>query len=347
MRGGPLAWLGLLLVSTGAVLLAGLAAWWVYARHYLGIERVPGLGNFDETIGRLAPKQDGCFRFAALGDPKEGLGVYRELMEEAARCGADFAVITGDLADGPTAEAFELFDYAQAHLEPAGIPTFVAIGDHDESPLFEKYCGPRNFHFVYASSLFIFLANNDREECAQSAAYLRAQMERYAGKVAHVFIVLHRPVFDYHKHEAVRLARQKNQFIYEVLDAYKVDAVICGHLHDYARDAYNGTALIVTGGAGAKLHNEGAFHHMVLFDVTPLGFTDRVVRTSARPGLLDGLRLALVVRHYPAVFGRWWRPPAAAVGPTALVVLGSCLLRRLRSRAGTAQREPVRRVLRA
>ena len=282
---------------------------WVYGSLYLGVKRVRGLGNFSENVALIPPPKEGRFRFAAIGDPKEGQTIYQHLMSMAYDQGASFVVCNGDLVDRATPESFELFNHGYQSLGQKALPTFSALGNHDDSPLrlFQEYYGPESFAFLYGGSLFIFADNNSPESLEGCASYVRDQIHLHGNEAKHVFIVLHKPITDHEKDERIVRNRHRSGYMYDILDSEKVDAVLTGHFHGYAREEYNGKLLLVTGGAGARLHDARAFYHMVLIDVGPDGIKDTVVRLDEVYPFTDRLRVEAVV-NYPLFFGSWWRP---------------------------------------
>lgn len=282
---------GLLLTSS---LLLGLLAYWRAACPSRADGPVPGLGNFPETVRLLPPVRDGRFRFAVLGDPEEGLDVFHRLMEKAHALGAAFVLITGDVADDATEAGFAAFLASYRSLGPKALPTFAAVGNHDieHTGLFEKLLGPREHSFVHGDCLFIIGDNNapgSRPGCAQ---FIRDEIDRYRGQVQHVFLVVHKPITDFEKQgHGVQRVREKSAYLYDILDAEIVDAVLAGHYHGYSREMYGETVLLVTGGAGGRLHSPAARYHMVMIDVGPEGIVDRVVGEDGDAGKsADGTR---------------------------------------------------------
>ncbi|MGH9362153.1 MAG: metallophosphoesterase family protein, partial [Thermoanaerobaculia bacterium] len=262
-----------------AAILIPLVLEGVYASLHLGAGHQPGLGNHEETVRMLPPAADGTFRFAVMGDPEEGAGVWRHLMRKAHELGAQFVVIAGDLVDRPTREGFEFFRYQYSALGPDALPTFAAIGNHDLSAegLFDEYIGPPEFSFVHGDSLFVFADNNLPEGLPRCGRYVRGEIERHRGRVRRVFIVVHKPLVDYRRQGGeLQRYREAGGYLYQVLDSERVDAVLAAHYHGYLRERYKDTLLVVTGGAGARLHDSNAFHHMVLVDVGPDGIRDTV-----------------------------------------------------------------------
>jgi len=317
--------IGFFAIGLGLLLALSVSLVAVHGSSHRGGARREGLGNFEETVGAL-PRGDGkSFRFAVLGDPEEAPAVFRGLMHQAFDLGAAFVLITGDVVDRPTREAYEFFSYQYRALGPAALPTFAAIGNHDICPerLFQEYLGPEEFHFLHRGSLFIFADNNGPEGCTPGARYIRETIARYRGQTEHVFIVLHKPIFDFSRAGGeLQNSRENSLELYQILDAEKVDAVLAAHFHGYLREMYKDTLLLVTGGAGSKLHAPDAFFHMVLVDVGPDGIHDRIVRAEAGNSIWDRVSYRLAVKVHPFLFGAPHRALAVLLAAAALVVIG-------------------------
>ncbi len=323
-------WVGGSALVLSATFLLFLALEWAYATSHLGVRRVSGLGNFEENVRALPPPREGHLRFAVLGDPEEGLGTYRHLMQKAREAGADFVIITGDVADRPTREGFEYFNWVYRSLGSAALPTFAALGNHDVSPLglFRDYYGPELFSFLHGDCLFIFADNNHPRSFPECESYVRQEIARHRPAARHVFIVVHKPIIDFRREEGdLQNYRETGGYLYRILDEEKVDAVLAGHFHGYLRDDYQGTLLLVTGGGGGLLHAPDAFFHLVLIDVGPGGLKDTLVRADLSDSFWDRLRFRLVVSWYPALFRDWRRSSILILPAGAVLVLGLVLAR--------------------
>jgi hypothetical protein len=150
---------------------------------------------------------------------------------------------------------------------------------------------------------------------------------------------MHRPILDYTKRGKTFQMREQSQPIFDLMDEGKVDAVLTGHAHSYARDEHDGKLILVTGGAGGHLYNPGDFFHMVLVDVGPSGVKDTLVRVDEEPSRIDKMRFNLVVKLYPQLIGKPYAAVLSITGAVCFLVLGSIgLLRRAPPRARRADR---------
>ena len=79
---------------------------------------------------------------------------------------------------------------------------------------------------------------------------------------------MHRPLFDptetYKNY--IMSGRQTVKELMELFERYRVNYVIAGHIHGYARAKRGGTVYMLCGGAGAPLYLPkdlgGAFHYV-------------------------------------------------------------------------------------
>jgi predicted phosphodiesterase len=329
-------------ILCSALILAFLAGLWLYTRAHFAPGHPAGLGNFAETVSRIPPPGENGFRFVVLGDPEGGLGTYSHLVEKATAMGASFAVITGDVMARPTVESFELFEYVHAKLGPKALPTLVCAGNHDiakgeDLRLFRRYLGLEVFSFTHWGCLFIFVDNNAEHSSEPVARIIRDILARQAEKPRHVFLVMHRPIIDYTKRGKSFQMREQSQPIFDLMDEGKVDTVLTGHAHSYARVEHDGKLILVTGGAGGHLYNPEDFFHMVLVDVGPSGVTETLVKNDQEPRKLDRMRFGLIVKLYPQVIGNPYVLIPSTAGAVCFLVLGSIgLFRRAPARAGSA-----------
>jgi hypothetical protein len=333
-------WLANLLVLVSALVITLLTTVWGYNWVYRGVGRIPGLGNYPETVAMLPPAKAGSFRFAVMGDPEKGLRVYRRLMQLAVEYGADFAIIAGDVAARPSQEAFDLFRHEYGQLGPDVLPTFAAIGNHDipregDASLFRSNLGPEYFSFIHEGSLFIFIDNNKPASYDECHRYALQEIALHQDAVSHVFMVMHYPIIDYEKRGNLFEFGATSSYMRSILDSERVTALLMAHVHGYARETYKDTLLLVTGGAGGHLYDrKTGFFHMVLIDVTPEGVHDTLVKIEDTSGILerlvDRLRFAIVVELYPALLGRWERTAILLLVAGACLALGLVTRRRLK-----------------
>lgn len=244
--------------------------------------------------------------FAILGDRTAGadwgIKYLRRSVEELNQLRPDLVLSVGDLVQGYT-RSEEV--YAREAGEVRGVldqlvmPWYAAVGNHDVIPgtsnpqdrrfeaLWQKYFGPLYYSIDYNDLHFIML--DSEEQLASLPVLSEAQLKWLKQdldrtfenpKIAHVFVVIHKPMWRYEKSNWAKvhelLAEFNRRPVVEIEGAKRtvpvpvvegkrvstppvglhhparVEGVFAGHLHTYikdpAKDGIGYYVLAVTGG---------------------------------------------------------------------------------------------------
>lgn len=169
----------------------------------------------------------------------------------ASEWSADLVLVTGDLIQDDSAEAYDRF---RELLEPLGLPVYCVPGNHDVRPLMEKALRAPPFHYcepVEAGNWLI--ANIDSCETGEvggrvSEAELRSLHELIGGApAAHVVVCLHHPpaLMGSRWLDSVGL-EDKEGFLESVSRSGKVRLILFGHVHQAFEAGHNGIRIIGT-----------------------------------------------------------------------------------------------------
>jgi len=106
--------------------------------------------------------------------------------------------------------------------------------------------------------------------------WLKKELKRHRD-ARKLFVFLHHPLW---KNKGSNWMKE----VHPLLAQYRVDTVFCGHWHLYTKHAtLDGVRYVVTGGAGAKLHDselEGGFYHYCVVTVRGNKVSIAVVKTG-------------------------------------------------------------------
>jgi len=252
-------------------------------------------GNFERVRALLADDNDSeQFSFAVAGDT-QGTGTFERLAESLKDEPISFLVLLGDCVRNGSPGDHQYFRAELAEELRMPYPTFYCVGNHDvskdEFPIsrFEKMYGPTNFSFEYQGCLFIVLRilNQPLYSTQESLGFLESILSDHRNNYRKIFVFMHIPPpvsTDF----AARLFENTDIFI-ALCDRFKVDYVIAGDYHGYARVQRGDTVYLVTGGGGAHLEKEmpGNFHHAVLITVGPQAVSERILAVERDEDLED------------------------------------------------------------
>jgi len=221
------------------------------------------------------------FRFALIGDSRDGDNVYGKLLQAILGRRPNFIIHLGDMIPKPGEKEWEHFFNLSRSID---IPFFPVVGNHDvgTTPLGEEiyrkqFVLPRGrtyYSFSVREWFFILLDSekgkgriwNDQLE------WLKDILEKSDQHYKWVF--LHRPLFlppdSFKKGRAMDRFPVERDQLHRLFVNSKVKAVFSGDDHRYDRREKDGLLYIITGGGGAPLHpfkETGGYFHYVWIDV--------------------------------------------------------------------------------
>jgi predicted phosphodiesterase len=250
---------------------------------------------------RTAPDKPVSYEAVVFGDTRTRHDMHRRVMEAMERLTApDFIIHTGDLvADGRKTEQWPLFfDIEGRMLSRAAF--FPVLGNHERNdPQFYQFFDVDKpytsfdwgaAHYTLLNSDVGNAARSDEERekfWEEQTKWLEEDLQK-AQKAEFRFVVSHHPPFTAvkrrqdDKHPVKRLV--------PLFEKYRVQAVFCGHDHNYQHHVYNGVRYIVTGGGGAPLYSADAPLEGITQKVET---TENLVKLRVEPGKATVTALAL------------------------------------------------------
>lgn len=214
------------------------------------------------------------YTFVFFGDSRSDKGkeqpeVFKIMIQMINEDDPLFVIGGGDFVVEGTPENFEEFLNVVSGLNP---PMFYVCGNHDDSMYYEQYLGERVYAFTYKNSLFVILDNSRKILDKEQLNFLEKQLQK---GVEHTFVCMHVPPFD---PEGSYSMMNPEEFM-EIILKYKVDYVLCSHIHHFYEEKINSTTFIISGGAGSSL-TRGGYYHYVIIEVGDT-ITHTVVRCDA------------------------------------------------------------------
>lgn len=220
-------------------------------------------------------------RFVVYGDTRKGMpfeGLLREtefererqlvarrLLEEK----PDFIVHSGDLVGrGSSGTQWETdWDVATAPLRRAGIPIYMAFGNHEYwydrgeaarhiARRFPRLAG-RHWYSIRAGRILIVVLDSNFDELRKGdAAAQDAWLDRTIAQadadadIATVLLVFHHSPYTNSVTHAPH-DESNRRFVDRARRTHKTRGVITGHVHNYERFLVDGIQFVVAGGGGA------------------------------------------------------------------------------------------------
>jgi len=286
-------------------------------------------GNFERVRALLkSDDQREEFCFAVAGDTK-GTGTFERLAALLKGEPVSFLVLLGDCVrtGRPGFHQYLRAELTEELKMP--FPIFYVVGNHDVSkenfPVsrFEEMYGPTNFSFDYQGCLFIVLRILDSPAYSteESLLFLESVLSARRHNYRKVFVFMHIPP---HISTDFQVRRIENaDKLVALFDKFKVDYVITGDYHGYARLKHRGTVYLVTGGGGARLSKNkyAAFHHAVVIKVGQQQVSERILFTKRNEELEDMLECCAVAEAYPWMKENLWTTLILNLGVVCCCIL--------------------------
>jgi len=253
------------------------------------------LGSFGDCNG---------FHFAVLGDththrtthPGEQSETTHRIIEELNHLQPAFVLSAGDVIRGYTTDEERLrveHTGAKEALGSLQMPYFPCIGNHDvreeiSEAVWRDFWGGRYYSFDFADCHFLMLDAEQSKDVESVAGEQLEWLEKDLAEHAdgrRVFVTLHRPWwYDrmLHTAEWKRPGGRNdwNDIVDPILRKYDLQAVFCGHLHNFEYEVRNSVPHIVSGGAGGdvkRMPDAGGVAHYIWVHVGSDSFEWSVV----------------------------------------------------------------------
>ncbi|MDR2209940.1 MAG: metallophosphoesterase [Spirochaetaceae bacterium] len=224
--------------------------------------------------------------FTVLGDPGcDGLGAeivstfvrgLRGPPAVPAQKGS-FHLVVGDIV--PFGSRLFYRNMAELVNTVADRPVFMVCGNHD-TDYYDDYFGLRDYALADRRTLIVVLDNSKRTVSGHSLEVLSHALEQY--RRPNIILAMHIPPPN--RVSGNSISPEEWQKIAAVLAPCRdrLRYIICGHLHSYFEDTLEGTRLIVSGGAGARIEEEpgirAPYNHVVEFSYDAGGILSHTKR---------------------------------------------------------------------
>ena len=284
------------------------ALWATFAVYCLLAAR--GHADLRNPMGPAFAPEPGAQKgtFATLGDCHSYRRSLQGFLRTASNRGVQFGVLLGDFVDYDE-------DIAYHHLvdrlgEPP-FPIFLARGNHEgtdfqlnDTHRYSSYIPQTSRFFVHAGVLVGILDNGTgdfAEGCLRQAReeILSFRQER---PDAPVLLAMHIPP-TIEEGRSDDLSASATRAILDLCSEFRVDYLVCGHVHDHIEFDHDNTTILIDGCGGGSLPGPSTDVHYLEFTVKQGGISfERVALARDHPIIAR----ADYLFHVSVPRFRWW-----------------------------------------
>lgn len=217
------------------------------------------------------------FRFALIGDSRDGEKIYTQLMKRILERKPNFIIHLGDMVAKPHEKDWrEFFEMSK----PIDLPFFPVVGNHERGgtlrgeEMYQKQFilqeGKTYYAFRVGGCLFVVL-DSEKEKgkiVGEQWSWLEDTLSSSSEKFKFVFI--HRPLFL--PMDSFKIGRAMDKYpverdrLHQLFIKSGVKTVFAGDDHRYDRTERSNILYVITGGGGAPIYtlkdNGGYFHYV-------------------------------------------------------------------------------------
>lgn len=222
------------------------------------------------TIAGAQAESSIATRFAVIGDRTgdHQEGVYEDILVEIERLKPEFVMTVGDQIEGYTDDTTRLnAEWAEYKglIKALSMPIHFTSGNHDilsdvQESIYRTQIGEPYYSFDQDGIHFVVVENGrwsrSEELSSKQLDWLANDLQAHR-EAAITMVFMHKP-FWYNS-----TALGKPDTLHSLFKAYGVDAVFCGHFHEYFSGKYDGIIYTAVGssGGGANPGPTGLLYH--------------------------------------------------------------------------------------
>ncbi|MBI5576863.1 MAG: metallophosphoesterase [Deltaproteobacteria bacterium] len=200
--------------------------------------------------------------FAVCGDSRDDKnGIFPRILATVRDSGMEFLIHTGDLEHPGGKKSWEAFKAKTAGFHK---PLYIAIGNHElyrsTREEFTRFFGlaGTSYAFTHKDARFVVVDNGGGTFADNTLEWLDRELAAHPKKkngISRLVVSMHFPPHtdNIFPHGTKNGYRDQSMKLLKILSRHKVDLLLCSHEHMHLVDDWNGTKVIVSGGAGAPL----------------------------------------------------------------------------------------------
>ncbi|MGN0872752.1 MAG: metallophosphoesterase family protein [Victivallales bacterium] len=226
------------------------------------------------------------FSVAVFSDFASRVDSVEKIGREISRSRAAFVLCLGDMVRKRTHPDFL---HVAKELRECIVQPFYAVPgnwDRNDSSLWDVYrthFGQDYYFFSYGDTLFVGLNTADGSLPEDQQEFLRRTLQRERGHFARCVIFCHVPPEDPRERGDHAMDPVSAGIFRDIIQPYRVDLILCGHIHRFSESDFEGTRLVIAPSSGQSIRDpDNRMFGYLLLDF-PADGTIRVHRMDVTP----------------------------------------------------------------
>lgn len=215
------------------------------------------------------------YSFAVVGNINNSIGIFeRKIIPMLNHSGVDFVISAGNAISSGGEDKYRALYRTFQHLRTPYLLTFAdnEFGDFGSFRFYEHY-GPYVYGVDAGSSHLIFLDTTGKTPWHWQTHWLKRELSNHSR--SHTFVFMGRPIRPtglqtvFGNKDNYLTDPEPTETLLKLFQQYRVDAVFAATLPVFAREQYQGTDYIISGGAGGLvLNDKDSFYHFIKVNVS-------------------------------------------------------------------------------
>lgn len=208
--------------------------------------------------GQFQHPERTAFTVAVFSDFASRVDSVEKIGKEISRSDAEFVLCLGDMVRRRTHPDF--LHVVKELRECISLPLYAVPGnwdwnDSDRQNTYKAHFGQDHYFFGYGDTLFIALNTAGGNLPKEQREFLKSTLERERVQFRRCVIFCHIPPRDPRNGGDHAMAPKEAEVFRNLIRPYKIDLILCGHIHCFSETDFAETRLVITPSAGQEIRD--------------------------------------------------------------------------------------------
>ncbi len=254
------------------VLFFIFATFFIHASiEYFEVKNVTPINNISLKKLKKINFNNNNIKVGIIGDTKEGIEIFKKLVEKAKNNGCKFIIHTGDIIRFNDLRYYKyVYEEVKELIEKENIPIFVLPGNHDtwrhshrgySIDKFNQFFGKMPLILNINDNAFVLINDSKYTLNVKSVEQIKNYFNTH--KINKKFLFAHVPTRDPRPNSYHCLNGTVSKSLKNFIKKNEFNAIFFSHIHSYYTYKIKNIPCYISGGGGASLW-KGNYHYLQL-----------------------------------------------------------------------------------